>query len=176
MAISLQDYRSAAGLDKWITELGVTPAPVPRQGIHEALRFFALHMAQLPAAMALNFLRATDLSKPVRIVSLHPGETLIAYRTGNESQFKLFFSRVGNTVMSSGLNPQDRSFVRFSVRSSVQALESTAAPAIDTWTRLGPGQRTTVAPRANSSGYMAPGGAIQLIVPDSHSHLLVAQV
>lgn len=176
MALSIQDHRSAAGLEKWLRELGVTPAPVPRLGTHEALSFFALYMPQLPADMALNFLRATDLSKPVRVVSLAPGEILIAYRTGNESQFKLFYSRVGNSMMSSGLNPQDRSFVRFSVRSAVHALESTAAPAIDTWTRLGAGQPTSVAPRSNSTGFMAPGGALQLIVPDSYSHLLVTQV
>ena len=173
MTLSLGDHASDWGLLKWIEALGVVNAPVPRRNVQEALRFFATSMARLPASMALSFLRATDLSKPVRAVLLSPGDRLLGSRSASESQFKLFFTRPGQSKYSSGINPEGRSAVHFTVRSAVWALESYAAPAIDTWTPLAVGQRSTVAPRANSTGYMASGGAVQLIVPESYSHLLV---
>lgn len=173
MKLALADHMSDAGLEKWIAALGVVSAPVPRANVREALSFFQSYIARLDPAMALNFLRATDVSKRVRRVLLQPNERLIAFRSGAETQFKLFFTRAGQSKHSSGVNPEGREAAHFTVRTPVMALESYAAPAIDTWTRLAPGQRSTVAPRANSAGYMASGGGLQLIVPESYGHLLV---
>jgi hypothetical protein len=175
MKLSLQDHFSERGIAKWIEALGVVDAPVPQQGVREALRYLSMHMMHLPPEMALNFLRATDLSKPVRSVLLTVGETLVAYRTQSESPYKTFFTRAGRVATSGGINDAGRGLVRFRVRAPIWVLESVAAAAIDTWTPRAPGQPLALAPRANSTGYMAHGGALQLLVPRSFSSLLVAE-
>jgi hypothetical protein len=154
-----------------VAQIGVTSAPVPRGNIRTALQFFARHMMRLPPDMALNFLRAMDLSRPVRSLTLAPSETVIAFRLGNESPFKLFYTRPGASKFTSGINPGGRSIVRFQVRAPAPALESYTTGAIDVWTVPAEGQPTTVAPRGNTTGVMALGGAIQLIIPNSPSLL-----
>src|SRR5690348_16660574 len=94
MQLSLADHLSEAGLNKWMNELGVS-APVPRQNVKTSLAFFHELMATLPPGMALSFLRAMDLSKPVKRVLLQANERVIGFRGGNESPFKLFFTRRG---------------------------------------------------------------------------------
>lgn len=174
MAFSLNDHRSQAEVTRWIEALGVVDAPVPRKNVQESLSFFEKYMPRLDPAMAQNFLRATDLSKPVRAVPLKQGERLIAFRTAGESPFKLFFTRPGQSKHSSGLNPEGRGAVHFTVRAAVWALESYTTGAIDTWTPLAPGQPTTIAPRQHPKrGYMAQAGGLQLIIPDASQHLLV---
>ena len=173
-ALSLHDHMSDAGLDKWLAQVGVTPAPVPRQNVRTALRFFAQHMPTLPPAMAMSFLRAMDLSKPVRVPVLPVGERLIAFRSGNESPFKLFYTRPGASKYSSGINPAGRSAVHFTVRAPAPALETYTSGVVDVWTVPADGQHTTVAPRANSTGVMVAGGGIQLIIPRAPQVLLVA--
>jgi hypothetical protein len=180
MALSLRDHLSPSGLDKWVAELGCAHAPVPREGIRTALRFFDGEMPTLPIAEAVAFLAGMDLSKPVRRVLLQPGERLIAFRQGTESPFKLFFARRGQSSGVLGINTAGRGVVHFVVRSVAPALESSAAGAIDTWTPRQPGQRLTVAPRARKwfgreFGIMATAGGGQLVVPESYSHLLVEQ-
>lgn len=78
MSLSLRDHLSAAGIQKWIKELSVTDAPVPRDGVRTALAFFERHMSSLPPSAALEFLRATDLSNPVTARLLSAGEKVIA--------------------------------------------------------------------------------------------------
>jgi hypothetical protein len=169
--LSLNDHLSEKGLDKWLAQLGVTPAPVPRTNVRVALHFFAQHMMALPAGMALNFLRAMDLSRPVRSLTLSPPEAVIAFRVGNESPFKLFYTRPGASPYGSGINPAGRSIVRFRVRAAAPALKSYTTGAIDVWTVPADDQPLTVAPRSNTTGFMAAGGGIQLIIPRSHERL-----
>lgn len=180
MKLSLKDYLSDAGIDKWIAEIGCTNAPVPRQNIQTALAFFDREMPQLSIADAVSFLSAMDLSKPVRGVVLQPGERLIGFRTPTESPFKLFFARRGASAQTSGINTATRGPVHFTVRAPVHVLESSTTAAVDTWTPRQPGQQITVAPRAKKwygreFGVMAIGGGGQLIVPESYSHLMVEQ-
>lgn len=158
--LSFRDAGDEAKLAAWAVAVGVVDAPVPRRGISEALRFFRRHMPTLPPSMAVAFLRATDLSKPVRCVRVMPGEVLIGYRSWTESQFKLFFTRPGRSAWNAGLNPTGRRYVRFQVRVPFEALESFAGPAKDTWSM--PGRE-----------YLALGGATQLIVPHSQRRLLI---
>jgi hypothetical protein len=176
--LSLQDYRSDAGIEKWIAELGRTNAPVPRQNIATALAFFARAMPRLSVADAVAFLAAMDLSKRVHEVTLPRGERLLAFRSGTESPFKLFFARRGASMHTSGINSASRGVVHFVVREPVTVLESFTTSAIDTWTRPSPGQVASLAPRAKKwfgreFGVMAAGGGGQLIIPESYSHLLV---
>jgi hypothetical protein len=178
MALSLNDYLSESGTDRWVAELGCTNAPVPRQNIKTALGFFAREMPRLPVADAVAFLAAMDLSKRVSAIALQPGERLLGFRTESESPFKLFFARRGASAHASGINTARRGPVHFVVRTPVKALESFTTGAKDTWTRMAPGQRVTVAPRAKKwfgqeFGVMATGGGAQLVIPESYSHLLV---
>ena len=180
MRLSLRDYLSGAGVEKWIVELGCTNAPVPRANIKVALGFFATEMPTLPVADAVSFLAAMDLSKPVTRVVLPPGERLLGFRTETESPFKLFFARRGASRESSGINAVLRGPVHFTVRVPVPALESFTTGAIDTWTPRLPGQPMTVAPRARKwfgreFGVMAMAGGRQLIIPESYSNLTVEQ-
>ena len=171
--LSLRDWMTDAGVGKWFQELEAADAPLPHENVKTALRFFDQHMARLPPAMALNFLLAIDLSRPVRVVPLTSADHVIAFRTGHESPFKLFYTRAGASVHNSGVNPHGRTAVRFSVRSPCLALESHTTGAIDTWSIPAEYQRLTVAPRAGSFGHMAHGGGIQLIIPDSFRYLAV---
>lgn len=178
MPLSISDFRSDAGLDKWVAELGCTNAPVPRQGIRTALAFMARELPRLPLADAVGFLAAMDLSKPVREVTLLPGDRVLGFRTGSESPFKLFFARRGASMHSSGINTAGRGPVHFVVRGSVRALESSTTGAKDSWTRTAPGQGMSLAPRARKwfgqeFGVMVMGGGGQLIIPESYSALLV---
>jgi hypothetical protein len=178
--LSIHDYRSEAGISKWVAELGCTNAPLPRQNIATALAFFAREMPLLSPADAVGFLAAMDLSKRVAEVTLRPGERLLGFRTGTESPFKLFFARRGASPHASGINAAGRGPIAFVVRSPVLALESFTAGAKDTWTRTTPGQRVSVAPRAKKwfgqeFGVTVAGGGGQLIIPESYSNLLVEQ-
>lgn len=178
MSLSLRDHLSDAGLSKWVAELGCTDAVIPRRNIRIALRFFDTNMLGLPVSDAVGFLAAMDLSKPVNRVYLFPGERLIGFRTQTESPFKLFFARRGSSPHSSGINTNGRTAVHFTVRSSVMALESFTAAAIDTWTPRKPGQILSTAPRSRKwfgreFGVMALGGGAQLIIPQSCKSLLV---
>lgn len=180
MLLSINDYLSDSGIDKWVAELGCTSAPVPRQNIRTALAFFAREMPLLPIADAAGFLAAMDLSKRVSEVMLRPGERVLGFRTGNESPFKLFFARRGASPHNSGINTARRGPVHFVVRTPVRALESFTTGAKDSWTHRTPGQPVSVTPRAKKwfgqeFGVMAAGGGGQLIIPGSYSHLLVEE-
>lgn len=178
--LSISDYLSEPGIDKWVAELGCTSAPIPRQNIKSALLFFAGEMPTLTVADAVGFLAAMDLSKQVAAEMLPAGERLIGFRTGTESPFKLFFARRGASPQSSGINSATRGPVHFVVRTPVRALASFTSGAKDTWTRMTPGQPVSVTPRAKKwygqeFGVMVAGGGGQLIIPESYKHLLVEE-
>lgn len=174
--LRLNDYQSDAGLARWIQALGIPDAPVRRAGVKTTLEFLARQMASLPVATAVSFMRAMDLSKPVKVAQIAKGETLVATRTFTESPYKLFFTRVGRSLQNSGINPANRHSVIYTAFLPFTALESFAAPAIDTWTPQSKGQKTTVAPQANTFGVMAAGGNTQLLIPNSASKVRVERV
>jgi hypothetical protein len=182
--LSLRDHLSDVGVSKWVTELGVAPAPVPQKGIRAALEFFAANLPGLPIGEAVGFLAAMDLSKPVASIVLAPGTRLLGFRTGNESPFKLFFARRGSSKYTSGINSWGREVVHFVVRTPVRALESTTGGAKDSWSAMKPGEAAGMTPRAHkwsrkqmppSFGVLAPGGGRQLIIPESYNRLLVEE-
>lgn len=178
MTLSIHDFLSDRGLDKWIAEIGCSNAPLPRHGIRTALAFFSREMPRLSLSDAVGFIAAMDLSKPVREVVLRPGDRVIGFRTHSESPFKLFFARRGASPGSSGINTANRGPVHFVVRESVRALESSTAGTKDSWTPMVPGQAVGVTPRAQNwfgkeFGVMVAGGGLQLVIPESFSHLLV---
>ena len=180
--LSINDYLSEAGIDKWVAELGCSNAPVPRRNIKAALSFFAREMPRLPLEDAVGFVSAMDLSRPVGEVTLPQGERLLGFRSGSESPFKLFFARRGASPYTSGIDAGGRRAVHFVVRAPVRVLESFTAGAKDTWTRSTARQDASVAPRAvkwfghdYAFGVFAAGGGKQFVIPDSYSHLLAEQ-
>ena len=173
MSLSLNDYRSDVGIGKWMEEVGVTDAAVPRKNVRTALAFFCQAMPALSTSMAANFLRAMDLSRPVFDRLLSPADRVVAFRVGNESPFKLFYTRAGASAFSSGINPNGRSIVRFAVRGTARALESYTSGTVDVWTIPAEDQPLTFAARANRSGVMVGGGGTQLLIPRSYTLLEV---
>lgn len=171
MSLALSDYAVETGIDAWIAEIGITNAKVTRAGVRTALRFFHTRMPRVNMDTALSFCVAMDFSKEVKEVLLQPKTRIIAFRLPSESAFKLFYTRPGRSMHSSGINPADRRAMHYEVTAPAYALESYTAPAMDTWTKRLPGQPTFVAPRANSIGYMASGGGLQLLIPDSEKYL-----
>ncbi len=174
--LSLNDWMSDQGLAKWITALGVTDAATRREGIRTSLRFFQTNMSTLPVSMALNFLSAMDLSRQVSSLTLSMGEKIIAFRNRHESEFKLFYTRSGASVHNSGVNPDGRIAVQYSVHNPTPALESYTTGAIDVWSIPAAYQQTTIAVRAGTYGVMAAGGGIQLIIPDAARNLTITHV
>jgi hypothetical protein len=178
LMLSIRDHLTPVGIDKWVAELGCTNAPVPRQNIQTALEFFALEMPRVKISDAVGFLAAMDLSKRVSRIVLTPGERVLGFRTPTEQPFKLFFTRRGASAHASGINVARRGPLHFVVRQNVNALESFTTGAKDTWTQTLPGQPMSIAPRAKKwfgkeFGVVAPGGGIQLIIPESYSYLLL---
>lgn len=173
MSLSLNDYRSDVGVAKWIEEVGVTDAPAPRNNARVALAFFSQAMPSLPTGMAANFLRAMDLSRPVHDRMLSASDRVIAYRVGNESPFKLFYTRAGASPFASGINPAGRSIVRFQVLGTARALETYTSGTLDVWTLPSSDQLLSFSPRANKSGVMVAGGGTQLIIPRAPSVLRI---
>jgi hypothetical protein len=173
MNLSLQDHRSDAGVAKWLQAVGVVNAPTPNRNIRTALSFFSEQMPALSPDMAANFIRAMDLSRPVSKVMLTPADRVIAFRLGNESPFKLFYTRSGASPMRSGINAAGRAIVRFRPRATAPALESATTGTVDVWTVPSDNQPLTVAPRGNTTGVMVAGGGVQLIIPRSYAVLEV---
>ena len=171
--LSLKDWMTDTGLAKWFVQLNTTDAPRPRANLKTALKFFHTQMSRLPPSMALNFMLATDLSKPVRAIQLSSRDNLIAFRSGYESPFKLFYTRTGESKQTSGINPFGRTPVRFEVRIPCPALEPYTTGTKDVWSMVADYQRLTLAPRHGSFGVMATGGGIQLIIPKSYRFLEV---
>jgi hypothetical protein len=173
MSLSLSDYRSDVGVAKWIEALGVSDAPLPRSNVRVALAFFSQAMPTLPTDMAANFLRAMDLSRKVHDRMLSSADRVVAYRVGNESPFKLFYTRASASPHTSGINPAGRSIVRFQVLGAARALETYTSGTLDVWTVPSSEQLLSFAPRANKSGVMVAGGGTQLIIPRAASVLRV---
>ena len=111
-------------------------------------------MPSLPRKLRLAFLKAMDLSKPVKAHTLLPPLELAAFRKCNEDPFKLFYTKIGTGMQNAGLNPENRSFLRYTLIRPVPILESRCAPALDTWTN-------------ERSYFLGAGGAIQYIIPES---------
>ena len=138
-------------------------------------------MPALPVLDALSFLMAMDLSREVRPVWLHRGDRIIGFRKPTQSPFALFFTRRGNSAHKSGIDTETREVVHFDVRTSVEALESYTTAANDFWTRAPTRSASegTVTPRgllyfgsAFSTGILAAGGGLQLIIPRSYEFVL----
>ena len=150
-------FLQGGGAEAWLQAIGVTPAPVTRAGLANALRFFHARMPGLPRAMQVSFLKGMDLHHAVEEVLLPPGTVVVAFRKCNEDPFRLFHTTVGASVHALGVNPHTREFRRYRVVRPVHALQSRCAAARDTWTA--------------GREYVASGGGRQLIIPDSFSVL-----
>jgi hypothetical protein len=175
-SLSLNDYLSVAGLEKWLAELSVPDAPERRANLTRALRFLAHRMRSLPIGDAVLFLAAMDLSRHVGETLLPKGTRLVAFRTPTESPFKLFFAREGTAADDCGINTAGRQPIHYVVRTPAWALESFSSGVIDVWSPHDASMARYTSPRAarwssRDLGVLAVGGAAQLIIPGSYAHL-----
>jgi hypothetical protein len=141
---------------QWLAALGVTEAIVTRENVTAALRFFDLRMPSLALTDRFRFIKAMDLHSAdrVREVMLAPPQLIAAFRKSKEPRFKLYYTKVGTSVHTLGVNPSTREFVRFQVTRPIPALQSRCAAARDDWTDP-------------AMEYVAGGGGLQFIVPDA---------
>lgn len=174
VALSSSDYRTAEGVTEWLKELGVSNAPVPRDGVAVSLEFFRNHLPSLPLEKLSSFLRAMDLSQPVRATTVQTGERLVGFRNKPRDLGALFYARSGASPHTSGIVASGRSIERYRACRPAPALQSYAAGAIDFWTSTNlPARKLTIAPRANSVGVMVAGGGLQLLIPHASRYLEV---
>lgn len=175
--LSIDDWRSERRFSRWFAALGATNAILPQRRLSIALRFFQLHMPGISVEDAFCFCKAIDLSRPTNSVILTPSDNIIAFRLPGECEFKLFYTRAGQSRFTSGINPSNRRCVRYLVMNPAVALESYTASAVDTWTRRLPGEvPTTVAGHLMTLGYMATGGGLQLLIPNAARHLTISRI
>jgi hypothetical protein len=186
--LSLRDGESPAGIAKWIHVLGITDAPVPRDGIGQTLRFLhhnrPRHTPHAHWALddVFGFLAAMDLSRPVVPMPLGVGRQIIAFRFPAEAEFKLFYTLPGGSPYNSGILPDGRRVVRFRVtKNGVKALHSYTTGALDSWSeRTAPlaanspwRRQTGISTRLGEIGRMVGGGGQQLLIPNAAEYLTV---
>ena len=143
--------------------------------VHEragvAVEFLLKHF---PERDVLGYLRGIDFSKPVEVVTLQPGMTLVQYtgaRIGN------WFSRPGFSPRNMGISEAGRDRLVFRTDRPIEVLRSRAAATTDSWTR---GGRADVKSPAQGAGAGDPkvrpaeyvdGGAEQYVIPNGAERL-----
>ena len=159
----------------WVGALNVNDAPVRRKGISEAISFFCQHMPTLPTSEAVSFLRCMDLSKAVTTIRLRPGEIVVAYRCLTQNPLRLFYTQKGYAPQNLGLNLSGKVRRVFRVTTSMPALQSYTTAAIDSWSRIEPGQDVVINTRSEQIetefGVVTSGGGLQLMCPYARMNL-----
>ena len=129
-----------------------------------------------PQKDVLGYLRGIDFSRPVEVVTLQPGMTLVQYtgaRIGN------WFSRPGFSVRNMGISEAGRDRLIFRVDKPTQALRSRAAATTDSWTRGGRGDVKSPVTQGGAGGNgpkvrpaeFVDGGAEQYVIPNGAEQL-----
>jgi hypothetical protein len=137
-----------------LQQLGGTTAPVRRAGVREALTFFERYMPEKSGADRVSYLKAMDLSKPVAMVDLLPGEIVVAFRH-HTADWGEFHTRAGSDPAKLGITLDDRQYRKFEVVQRCVALQSTTS--------------------AFMSMARGSGGALQLVIPQAFRFLRVTQ-
>jgi len=141
-------------IEKWLAELGVSDAPLPRAGVELSVHFLHSWMPELDRVTIKGFLKGMDLSKPVATAFLDVGATLTAFRVVGGRQLGTFYTKPGTSAYLLGIDPTDRVFRRFQVFRRVLVLQSYAI-----------GFRVPSDGLRLTSAYLAAGGGVQYIVP-----------
>jgi Bacterial toxin 46 len=120
----------------------------------------------------LSELVCYDFSLPVAVIALEVGTTLVGYKPPAADPLSgryfapagtpLFRSGIGWEALDNGGVPVAKVFHRYRVQTRIpEVLQSTCAPARDTWSRPD-------LPRGQLSG----GGATQYVIPNARAHLV----
>lgn len=154
----------------WIDRLGVTDAPVPRKGIATTIEFFEEQtrlskLSPMEEGKLLSYWKAMDFSRKVTKVVLEPGKELVGYRDP-KSPYGFYYTTPGTYIDRVGIDyvtqrslPPgeagpvqlvERQFIRYRVKTAVQALESTSSGV-----------------RAWDTNRPVPGGGTQYFIPRS---------
>ncbi len=144
-------------LAKWMAEIGVTNARMPRAGIQTALAYFDRYVPELPRPLRIAFLKGMDLSKVVRVLTLFPPFPLAAFRQCNEDPLNLYYTKAQAGIDRLGVNPLALTFRQYRVASLVSVLESSCAPAPEIWT--------------DDRRYYFAGLGVQYIIPTAFRYI-----
>jgi Bacterial toxin 46 len=138
-------------VEEWLAELGKPrEPPLVRVRVQEALAFFRDYWGDATKTDVKGWLKAIDFNQDVKRVSLKADTKLVQYRDGSLGSW---FSDRGVSWDRLGVSKGSRQFVRVRLKQDIEVLRSTAAPAVDNWTKHQP-------PR------LAAGGGRQYQVPN----------
>lgn len=159
------DEASTAGsVSSVLAALGVSDAPLTRQGVKTAIDFFDSRMGHLRPDRRMSYMKGIDFHKPVNLAHFHTGALVCAFRRPQASSSlqmnECFFTKTGTSPLLLGINPSGRVFSRYEFVRSTLTLESRCAEVRDWWTD--PSQK-----------FFASGGGLQYIVPNAHISLRV---
>jgi Bacterial toxin 46 len=140
------------------TKLGLPGAPMVKDGLSTAVRFFNTVLRQDPQKW-VGYLRGIDFHKPVRVERLPKGTQLIRYDSTGDRSLKpfLYFTKPGTSPHRLGTSFPSVEYKLFETTRPVEALVS-AASAIN----FSPADRVS-----------RPGGGTQYIVAFADAPALV---
>ena len=162
-------------VEEWLIVLGKPKAPpLVRERLETALEFFRDRIPGKEAGSIEGYIKGIDLAKPVARVSLDPGKELAMF--GDKKAPGSFYTKPGTGMDRLGIHDESlkkgpfgteavrpREFLRLRVVSRIEALESIAGPAKDTWSIKGTQQ------------YVG-GGGTQSMIPDMAELIRSGQV
>jgi len=136
-------------LDRWLRALSLPDQPVLRNNVWELVRFWAFHMPDLPMDRALAIASCLELTEPVRVARLRPGDVLMGQRYLDLDPSVLFFQQLGH--FPHGFSPDIHGQVRpvFRVLSAAPALQGSARSDIDRGSSLAAGCGVSLNRQAN---------------------------
>lgn len=148
-----------AEVQYWRRKIGVTDAPIPRQGIANTLEFFEEQKAQIRARnrneplsedLQTSYMKAMDFSKEVRVEPLKAGDEVVAFHDPAFGESKHFFTKSGSSMDRLGIaestsaSGPGRVFDRYRLTKNVEVLRSYCSGVKD-----------------HNTGALASGGAVQ---------------
>jgi putative RNase toxin 46 of polymorphic toxin system len=154
-------------LDQWQHK-----SPAVQDRVRIALDFLQKHYPAATADRVLSEIRCIDFSHPVALPTIPAGTPLVGSKDPRVSPYRaVYFTRSGHPAERLGIstagalrtNPKvlDKVLYRYQVVVTIpsgEALQSTCAPAADTWSIQG-------------KRILAAGGGLQYLIPNMNRYL-----
>jgi Bacterial toxin 46 len=154
-------------LDQWKHK-----SPEVQGRVHVALDFLQKHYGAKNEKKILDEIRCIDFSRPVELPAIPARTILVGSKDARVSPYRaVYFTKSGHPVERLGISPQgalktspkvlDKVLNRYEVLVPIpsgEALQSTCAPAADTWSVEG-------------RKVLAGGGGLQYLIPKMNRYL-----
>lgn len=136
----------------WAKRLKTQHSPLFERSLHVAIMFFRNALPDISDAALESHLRPIDWSWiECRVVPLHAGERVYAYRYDPLGKVGMYFTRSGYAARDLGIDPDGRTRSTYLLTANTDALWCRTKTVITTWD-------------ARQPDFLAIGGAMQLIV------------